>query len=355
MAAVIPKTMKALVKTNEGSSFDYKDVPVPEPKDDEVLVKVDAISVCGSDINMYTWNDIARVIATIPFIPGHECAGTVVKCGPKANIQIGTKVGVENHYFCGDCYQCKHDCKEICKNMGQFGHGKKTDHGACSEYTLVSAKYLYQLKRNLSPDQIAMLEPLGVAHNAVERLDVKGEDALIIGCGPVGLLVGMVAKAMGAKRLVGADLDDNRLELAKKIGFDVTVNTKEKDLKQFVMDFTNGDGMGRVCECSGAPVMVNSSFSYLRKGGTIVMVGLPKQPLHVENVLQDVVFKALTLRTVHGRRIFHTWEETEALVADGKVDVNALISHRFPMSKFEDAFQVLFGGKGCKIVLYPSA
>ena len=143
--------MKAIIRDRYGPPeiLQLRDVPTPVPKDDEVLVKVDAISVCGSDISLYTWNEVARVIATVPFIPGHECAGTVVKCGPNAAIPIGTKVGVENHYFCGECYQCEHDAREICKNMGQFGHGKKTEHGACSEYTLVSAKYLYQLKRNL--------------------------------------------------------------------------------------------------------------------------------------------------------------------------------------------------------------
>lgn len=150
--------MKALVKTKEGSSFEYKEVPVPEPKGDEVLIKVDAISICGSDISLYTWNEVARVIATVPFIPGHECAGTVVRCGPDASIPAGTKVGVENHYFCGMCYQCTHGCREICKNMGQFGHGKKTEHGACSEYTLVSAKYLYQLKRNVSKSKFVLLK-----------------------------------------------------------------------------------------------------------------------------------------------------------------------------------------------------
>ena len=141
--------MKALVKTKEGKSFEYKDIPVPEPKGDDVLIKVDAVSVCGSDINLYTWNAVAQVIASVPFTPGHECAGTVVKCGPDAKIPAGTKVGVENHYYCGACYLCDHDTREICKNMGQFGHGKKTPHGGCSEYTIVPAKYLYQLKRNL--------------------------------------------------------------------------------------------------------------------------------------------------------------------------------------------------------------
>ncbi|XP_067671841.1 L-threonine 3-dehydrogenase-like [Haliotis asinina] len=354
MASNIPKTMKALVKKNEEESYVYESIPVPDPTGDEVLIKVDSVAICGSDINLYKWNDVARVIATIPFVPGHECAGTVVKCGPDAKIPVGAKVGVENHYFCGACHQCKYDNRAICRNMGQFGHGKQTQHGGCSEYTIVPARYLYVLNRNLSADEIALLEPLGVSHNAVEKLEVKGEDVLVIGCGPVGLLAIASAKALGAKRVIGADIDDSRLELGKSMGAEVTVNTLHTSLKQFVESFTDGLGMGRVCECSGAPPMVNMSFSLLRKGGRIVMVGLPKQPLHVENVLQDIVFKSLTLKTVHGRLIYHTWCEIENLVADGKIDVNKIISHKFPMSKFEEAFTALFSGKACKIVIDPN-
>ena len=147
--AKIPATMKALTKNSEEDSFDYGDVPVPEPKGDEVLIKVDAVSICGSDINMYKWNDVARIICTIPFIPGHECAGTVVKCGPDASLSLGSKVGVENHYFCGSCFQCKNDTREICMNMGQYGHGKQTPHGGCSEYSIVPQKYLYKMNRDL--------------------------------------------------------------------------------------------------------------------------------------------------------------------------------------------------------------
>lgn len=352
--ASVPATMKALVKTKEAVSFDLQDVPVPVPTGDEVLIKVDAVSVCGSDINMYTWNDVAKVIATIPFTPGHECAGTVVKCGPDASVPVGSKVGVENHYYCGACYQCAHDTREICLNMGQFGHGRQTPYGGCSEYTIVPAKFLYTLTRTLTPDQIAMLEPLGVAHNAVERLDCQGENVLVIGCGAVGILVQKVARSMGAKRIIAADIDEEKLQFAKTLGADVIVNTKETDLKEFIKSFTEGVGMGRICECSGAAMMVNATFPMLRKGGQLVLVGLPKQPLHVDNVLQDVVFKAMTMKTVHGRRIFHTWRETEALVADGKVNVDQVITHRFPMTQYEEAFKVLMAGQACKIVLYPS-
>ncbi|ESO84227.1 hypothetical protein LOTGIDRAFT_184303 [Lottia gigantea] len=350
----IPKTMKALVKRDENDGYSYEDMPVPQPQGDEVLIKVDSVSICGSDINLYKWNDVARVIAKIPFVPGHECAGTVVKCGPEASIPIGSKVGVENHFFCGTCLQCKYEDRGICPTMGQFGHGKKTEHGGCSEYTIVSAKYLYIMKRNMSGDEIAMLEPLGVAHNAIENLEVKNEDVLVIGCGPVGLLAQLCVKALGGRRVIAADIDDRRLELATKLGADVVVNSGRENLKDFVYKFTNGVGIGRLCECSGASSMVNSSFSMLRKGGHIVMVGLPKEPLHVENVLTDIVFKALTLKTVHGRRVYHTWEKIEKLVADGIIDVSPIITHKYKMSEYEEAFKTLFSGKACKIVMDPS-
>ena len=145
----IPKTMKALMKNAEVESFDYQEIPVPEPVGDEVLIRVTANSLCGSDISLYLWNNVARVIATVPFIPGHETAGIVVKCGPDAAIPLGTKVGVENHYYCGSCFQCLHGQRETCIHMGQYGHGRKTPHGGCSQYSIVPARYLYVLKRDL--------------------------------------------------------------------------------------------------------------------------------------------------------------------------------------------------------------
>ncbi|PVD38262.1 hypothetical protein C0Q70_00873 [Pomacea canaliculata] len=325
MASLLPKLMKALVKKEEQASYTYEEIPVPEPADDEVLIKVDCVAIC------------------------HECAGTVVKCGPGVTeVSVGDKVGVENHFYCGECYQCKYEDGAICSNMGQFGHGKKTRSGGCSEYTTVPARYLYVIKSDLDAEQIALLEPLGVAHNALERLDVKGQDVLVTGCGPVGLFAQAVAKVLGAKRVIATDIENAKLKLAKEMGADITVNTKTKDLKEFVVELTDGVGMDRICECSGVPSVVNSTFSLLRKGGQVMLVGLPKQPLH------ERLFKALTMRTVHGRLIFHTWQEIEKLVAEKKIDVKKVVSHRFPMSKFEDAFKALFSGEACKILMDPT-
>lgn len=142
--------MKALFKRAEVESYEYTDIPVPEPVGDEVLLKIDAVSICGSDIALYKWNDTARVIAKVPFIPGHESTGTVVKCGTEASVPVGSRVGVENHFYCGECYQCKHDLREICSNMGQYGHGRKTMYGGFAEYSTVSSKYLYTITKDLS-------------------------------------------------------------------------------------------------------------------------------------------------------------------------------------------------------------
>jgi len=277
-----------------------------------------------------------------------------VQAGPDAKLQVGDRVAVENHFYCGACYLCQTNRGDICQNMGQYGHGRKTKQGGCSEYSIIEDKYCYKLKSGISFESAALLEPLGVAHNAMEQLQVEGEAVLIIGAGAIGILACSVSKAMGATRVLIADPNPSRLELASSMGADRCINVKDEDLAQVIREETNGNGIGRICEMSGAATMVNSMFSLLRKAGHVVMVGLPKSPLHIENPLADIVFKSLTLKTIHGRRIFHTWEASEQLVAQGKVDISKVITHRIPMSQFEEAFDVLFKGVGVKIVLDPA-
>eukprot|EP00118_Oscarella_pearsei_P009889 m.58176 g.58176 ORF g.58176 m.58176 type:complete len:357 (+) comp34797_c0_seq1:572-1642(+) len=353
----IPKTMKALVKTAETESYEWQEIPVPEPQKGELLVKVTRASICGSDIALYKWNEVAKVIATVPFTPGHECVGQIVVAGPGCPPQykIGKRVCCENHYYCGDCYQCNHDMRHICQNMKQYGHGRGTIHGGCSQYTIIPAAYAYLLKTDIDDDKACLLEPFGVAHQAMEALHPEGDTVLVQGCGPVGLFAIGISKAMGASKILAVDVFDEKLQTAKKFGADVVINGKKEDLKEAVKRETNGDGIGRLVEATGAPPMVNNSFSLLRKGGRIVLIGLPRAPLHVENVLTDVIFRAITIKTVHGRKIFSSWEKSEELISNEKVDVTPAITHHFPMSQFEKAFETLFSGSGCKIMLDPHA
>jgi len=182
-------------------------------------------------------------------------------------------------------------------------------------------------------------------------IDVAGQEVLIIGAGPIGLLAAQCASALGATKVIIADINAGRLELALKMGDFVTIDSSKVDLKEKIMEITNGNGIARLVEATGAPPMVNTCFTFLRKGAKLVLIGLPKSAIHIEDPLQNVIFKSITLTTVHGRRIYHTWEQCEKLISEGKVDPTLIVSHEFPMTKWQDAFDDLMSGTACKIVV----
>jgi threonine dehydrogenase-like Zn-dependent dehydrogenase len=308
--------MDALVKKDPVASYELVRQPIPVPVGDEVLIKVEYVAICGSDIALYKWDEIAKKIAALPFTPGHECVGIVESLGPSVpagTLKVGQRVCVENHFFCGTCFQCTHNAPHICQRMGQFGHGNKTMYGGCSQYSIVRAPFLYELKTGLEPLKAVLLEPFGVSHQACEAAEVtSGDDLLVLGCGPIGLFAVQIAKAIGASKVIAVDIQDSRLALARSFGADVCVNCSSVDLRQVVLAHSDGNGVGHLIEATGAPSLVNASCSFLRKGGVACFVGLPKAPFHVDNVLQDFLFKSITVRTIHGRKIWHTWERAEA-------------------------------------------
>lgn len=345
-------SQKYLLKSKDAESYELVEGPISVPKEGEALIRVERVALCGSDIALYKWNEVGRAIAKLPFTPGHEAAGVVEAIGPNVTeVTVGDRVAVENHFYCGTCYQCTHDQKHICQRMDQYGHGKGSPHGGCAQYSIVPSRCLYKLRSNIDMDLAALLEPCGVAHHAVTEVGVEDDTVMVIGCGPIGLVSLAIAKTFNAKLLIAVDILDSHLALAKEMGADIVVNPTKEDLPAVVMQSTNGDGVGAIIEASGA--MASTCFSMLRKGGRVLLVGLPKQPLHVANVLQDVVFKSLTLKTIHGRKIFDTWIQTEKLLADGKINVQPIISHRLGMSQYEEAFAALVGGTATKIVLNP--
>ncbi|XP_028414127.1 uncharacterized protein LOC114537195 [Dendronephthya gigantea] len=355
MADKSQRTMKALVKEAEGTSYKYMDYPVSEPGEGELLVKVTKVSICGSDLNLYLWNEVAKKIAKLPFIPGHECVGEIVKVGPSCSdsFRVGLRVCCENHYFCGKCYQCLHGQENICQNLKQYGLGKGTIHGGCCQYTIIPSRYAYVVKTDISDNAACLLEPFGVSHLAMEKLEPTNETVLIQGCGPIGLMATGIAKAMGAKKIIATDIIECRLELARRMGANVLVNGRNENLAKVVLRETNGDGVGRILEASGNADLMNNCFKLLRKGGVVVLVGLTKKALHVDEFLQDILFKSLTIKTLHGRNIFSTWEKAEKMLHQKEVDIDAVISHIIPLSKFEQAFELLLSGKACKILMDP--
>ncbi|XP_023330135.1 uncharacterized protein LOC111702613 [Eurytemora carolleeae] len=348
----VPGSMLALRKTTPGVGYTLASEKVPTPLEDEVLLEIEKVAICGSDIALYNWTKVAQVIANIPFIPGHEAVGTVVARGTGCTVNIGTRVCVENHFYCGTCYTCKEGRGDICAKMDQYGHGRGTEHGGFSEYSIVKERFCYVLKHGLSPLQAVLLEPMGVAHNGVENIDVKNQDVLILGAGPIGLLAISISKALGCRRVLVADINQTRLDLAVNMGADITIDSLRENLHARVMELTDGVGISRLVEATGAPSIVNNCFSLLRKGAKLVLIGLPKSAIHIEDPLQNVIFKSLTLVTVHGRRIFDTWEKCEELISTGQVDPTLIVSHQLELNSWQEAFDLLISvGLGIDVLI----
>jgi len=280
--------------------------------------------------------------------------GTVVKTGPASSLEPGARVGVENHFFCSSCYTCGEDRGDICATMNQYGHGRGTQHGGFSEFSIVSSKYCYVFKTEMPFLKGVLMEPLGVAHNGVETIQVSGYQVLIIGAGPIGLLAAQCAAAAGSTSIILADFNGGRLELAKTMKMScelITIDTSKVNLQEEVMRLTNNCGVARLVEATGAPPVVNNVFKLLRKGARIVLIGLPKATVEIEDPLPNLIFKSVTLTTVHGRRIFHTWEECERLIQEGKIDPTVIVSHQFSLDDWQEAHDVLLSGSACKILV----
>jgi len=359
MDATIPKTMKALVKRDPVASYELVTVDVPTPLDGETLIRVDMVGICGSDIGLYKWDAIGQSIAKLPFTPGHEATGVIVKHGPgqtRTDLPIGARVAVENHYYCGNCFQCKNDERHICQAMGQFGHGMGKDvriaaQGGCAEYALVPSRNLYALTTKISTQEACLLEPFGVSHQACEAADVKaGDDMVVLGCGTIGLFAVQVGYAMGASKIIAVDIDPVKLELAKKMGATVGINSKTEDVKARIFEETQGNGTGHLIEATGVSALVNGCPYFVRKGGHICLVGIPKTNVSFDGTGKDFLFRSLTVRTIHGRKLWHTWIESEKLMAT-KVDSKLVVTHSYPLSQYEEAFDALISGKAVKVLI----
>jgi threonine 3-dehydrogenase len=352
MNPVADRTMTAVVKARPAVGYDIADVPVPQVGPADVLVRIDAAAVCGTDILLYKWDPLVRsLIRGMPFIPGHECCGVVDEVGPEVTaVSPGDRVCAETHIPCGKCYQCLHGSPHICRNLVLFGHHVD---GCFAEYALLPDSAVYRLTTDLAPEVACLLEPFGVSLRAVQAADPEGDSLFVNGCGSIGLFAIAAARRFGAGQIIAAEPNPLRRELARRMGADVVLDPAEGPVPAAVCDCTAGDGAGCVIEASGAPGAVADCLKSLRKGGRVVVVGNPKAPVEITDVMPDLMHKELTLQTLHGRRMYQTWEMSEAMLAAGDIDVGAVAAHTFAMSDVEAAMQALLAGEACKARLVP--
>lgn len=346
----IPATMKAVVKVKKERGAVLQELPVPEVGPREVLVKVRAAAICGTDIHMYQWNawanqNVERSYSGLPRIMGHEFSGDVVKVGKDVvRVKPGDRVVAETHIPCGDCYLC---------NIGEgfnCQHVKRFKNGVYAEYALIPEMSAIKFPDSLSYEEASVMEPFSVAVHGVSNTSVVGDTVGVIGAGPIGLFTVKIVKAMGASEIFVSDVSDYRLDLARKSGATYTFNPLKTDIVKEVKERTNGLGLGTVFEISGNVKATKQAFECLRKCGTMIMTGLPSEPL-VLDAGSDIVWKAAKIFGIHGREVYKSWEITKGLLGSGRVEVASLITHKLDLfTQFDYGFELAESAQAGKVV-----
>jgi threonine 3-dehydrogenase len=344
-------SMKAIVKAGEQPGVALRRVPVPEPGPEEVLIRVKAAAICGTDLHIARWNTWAQKAGIrLPLVMGHEFSGEVVGIGSGVRaLQPGDSVAGETHLPCGECYQCRNGLQHICMNLRLFGIHRD---GCFAEYATIPERCAYRVPAALPPRIAAMLEPLGTSLRAVLELDVSGGSVVVIGCGPIGLFAVASAKALGASRIIGLDVREERLALAKRIGCDITLDPRQDEAAGSILKATDGVGADAIIEASGNAAALEGAFAYLRKGGRCALVGLPSEPVRL-NIGADVVFKEARIVGIHGREMFRTWTRMQQLLASGHLIVDPVVTHEMALEDCEKGLALLEAGEGGKVILLP--
>jgi threonine 3-dehydrogenase len=336
--------MRAIVKSAAGSGLALCRVPIPEPGPDEVLVRVKAAAICGTDLHIAAWNAWAQGAGIrLPLVMGHEFAGEVVEVGDRVQTcQPGDYVAGETHLPCGTCYQCRNGLQHICQNLRLFGIHRD---GCFAEYTTIPALCAYRVPAAIPPRVAAMLEPLGTSLRAALEIQVGGCTVVVIGCGPIGLFAVASARALGASRIIGLDVQAGRLAMARSLGCDLALDPRQEDAARRILEATDGVGADALIEASGSPAALEGAFAYLRKGGRCALIGLPSGPVRL-NLGPDVVFKEATIIGIHGREMFRTWTRMLQLLASGLLDVRPVATHEMPLERYQEGLSLLEAGQG---------
>ena len=346
-------TMWAIRKTGPASGLSLECVPVPRPGAREVLVRVEAASVCGTDLHIYRWDQWAQSRIRPPLTIGHEFAGTVVEVGAAVStVAVGDFVSAESHITCGVCFLCRTGRAHMCESTEILGVDRD---GAFAEFVAVPESVIWQNDRSkLSPEIATLQEPFGNAVFAVSTQDLPGHTVAVLGCGPVGLFTIAIARASGAGRILASDHLPTRLSLAESLGAEVVDIDAVADTAAWFRERNEDEGLDVVFEMSGAPTAIRDAFRIVRNGGSVVLFGIPSGPVELD-VAESLIFKNVRVIAVNGREVFATWYRTRWLLEHGVVDLRPLITHRFALDDFEAAFEELASGRACKIVLDPIA
>lgn len=348
--------MRAIMKTERSKGVTYvPEIKKPVAGPDEVLFKVKAAAICGTDVALYNWSEggqrfFDKYEGKVPYVLGHECCGIVEAVGENVKtVSVGDKIAIETHMYCGECYQCRTGDAHNCQNLKIYGYSCD---GCFAEYATAPANCVYKLPDSVSFEQGALFEPAGVAMFGLREADIKeGDVVMVFGCGPIGQMTIQLALAYGASKVIAVDIDDYKKQLAAGLGA-VAVNSVKEDLAEIVKRETpERGGVDVIIEVSGASSVYDSMADCLRREGKIMLLAHPGGKVSFD-VMKTMHHSGATIKGIFGRRIWDSWDALTELVASGKVDLTKVITHRFPLSAANEAFEQIARGAG-KVIFLP--
>ncbi len=342
-------TMHAIVKMEPGIGAVYTERPVPAAGEGEVLVKVLNVSICGSDLHLYNWDKWSASRVQTPRIMGHELAGEIVEVGKGVqSFKVGDYVSTETHIYCGHCYACRHGRTHVCQNLQILGFDRD---GVFAEYVALPERVVWKNDPAVPREWASIQEPLGNAVDTALAEDPAGKTVLVTGCGPVGLLAVGVLRAAGATTIFATDINEYRLNLALKMGASFVLNPKKVDVIGYVLEATHGAGVEILLEMSGNQQALRDGLRCVTPGGAAALLGIfPREEVSF-NLNDDVILKGIRVHGITGRHIFSTWYKSAQLLASGRLNLDPVITHRFPVADFEKGIQLMREGICGKVVL----
>jgi len=338
--------MRALVKAKAEPGLWMEEVPEPVPGDGEVLIRVHKTSICGTDLHILHWDEWARANIPVPMVVGHEFMGTIAALGPGVRgMEAGQRVAGEGHVTCGHCRNCKAGRREFCHHHKSVG---VTRPGAFADHIVIPAQNVFAVPDHITDDVAAVLDPLGNATHTALRFDVVGEDVLVTGAGPIGVLSTAIVRHIGARHVVVTDVNPYRLAMAAVHGASRVVDVRSEALAPVMDDLGMTEGFDVGLEMSGAESAFNQLLDSMNHGGRIAVLGIPSGPMTLD--VNDVIFKGLEIQGIYGRRIFETWYKMAAMLQSG-LDVSGIVTHRLPADRYEEAFEIVGRGECGKVIL----
>ncbi|MDI9279448.1 L-threonine 3-dehydrogenase [Pantoea sp. EABMAA-21] len=339
--------MKALAKLRaEEGIWMVKDAPIPEPGHNDLLIKIRKTAICGTDVHIYNWDDWSRKTIPVPMITGHEYVGEVVGMGEEVRgFTLGDRVSGEGHITCGHCRNCRAGRTHLCRNTVGVGVNRQ---GCFAEYLVIPAFNAFKIPDNISDELAAIFDPFGNAVHTALSFDLVGEDVLISGAGPIGIMAAAVCKHVGARNVVITDINEYRLGLARQMGVTRAVNVAQENLRDVMAELGMTEGFDVGLEMSGAPPAFRTLLEVMNHGGRIALLGIPPGEMAIDWNL--VIFKGLFIKGIYGREMFETWYKMAALIQSG-LDLTPIITHRYHIDEFQQGFDEMRSGRSGKVVL----